>query len=398
MSQPLSYQSLLGETIHDLVTQKKLGIEQIMTQVMESIMQAERELFLQTADANKGNGYYSRLVKTFQGQLQLRVPRDRQGFFRPLMLEVLQQDNERLEQLALSLYSQGVSHRGVKAIFSEIFQTAISPGKLSQLVKAFEPHRQAWCQRKLASHYHAVLIDAVHQPIRRDTVACEALYVVVGLTPDFTREILGFYQLPQETAAGWETVFADLTARGLTCAGLVLSDELSGIEQAVATGLPHHHHQLCLLHKIRNLMLRVRHSVKGELANDWQHVLGLDDPMHTAEVFKQRLSAFIDKWSTHYPRIRRQLPEEKWSYYAAYLAYPFSVRRMLYTTNWIERLNKEIRKVIRHVNSFPNAEAALNLVFMATRQIEEQTYSKPITSFYPYQDLMNQILYREQTQ
>lgn len=391
MSQMISYQNLLSETITDFVINKKLSVEAIMTQVFESIMQAEREVFLQEAPDNKGNGYYSRFINHFQGKLALHIPRDRQGHFHPLMLEVLHQDSARMQDLALALYSQGVSHRGVKSIFSSIFQTKISPSKVSQLVKAFEPHRMRWQTRPLEERYPVILVDALHQSVRRGSVAKEALYIVMGLKADFTREILGIYQLPQETAAGWSEVFKDLTNRGVQAVGLVLCDELSGIEQAIEKDLPHVHLQLCLVHKIRRLLLRVRHQDKAALVSDWRAVLRMEDSGHTPEQFHEKLSELIQKWQKKYPSIKNQLPESKWHYYSAYLHYPLGVRRMLYTTNWIERFNKEIRKVTRHVNSFPNADAALNLVFMVAKQMEEKTYAKPITSFYPYRQTLEEI-------
>ena len=153
--------------------------------------------------------------------------------------------------------------------------------------------------------------------------------------------------------------------------------------------------QCCLVHKIRRLLLRARQSHKAQLSQDWRYVLGLEDTMYTKEQFVERLMTFIDRWKTHYPGIVRQLPETKWRYYSAYLHYPFAVRRMIYTTNWIERFNKEIRKVTKHVNSFPNPDSALNLVFMLVNKMEDSTYAKPITSFYPYQDSMDLILYQQ---
>jgi transposase-like protein len=397
MSKLLSYQSVLNDTITDFVIHQKLTIEQILVQVVESLMQAERHVFLQTQEDNKGNGYYSRFVNSFQGKLCLRVPRDRQGLFYPLLLEIIQQDSVRMQDLALQLYSHGVSHRGVQQIFNAIFQTSLSPAKVSQLVEAFEPHRVAWQQRALASHYHVVVIDALHQSIRRGTVEKEAIYVVMGLTQEFTREILGLYQFPQETASGWESVFMDLTQRGLQQVNLVLCDELSGIEAAVEAHLPHRHLQTCLVHKVRRLLTQVRHQDKAALASDWQAVLGLDQPTHTPDDFAHQLALLIDKWAMKYPGLKRQLPEFKWRYYQAYLHYPFALRRMLYTTNWIERLNKDIRKVTRHVNSFPSPNSALNLVFLVIQQAQERTYAKPLTFFYPYRSQMDSILHTQQT-
>ena len=392
MSQNAVYQKMLSETIHSFILNKKLTTEQIMIEVFQSIMQAEREVFLNEANDNKGNGYYQRFIQSFQGKLLLHIPRDRQGVFHPLLLEILKQDTERMQALALMLYRQGVSHRGVSDVFQSIFKTSMSPARLSQLVKAFEPHRIAWQNRPLEQTYPVLIIDAIHHSVRRGTVAKEAVYLVMGLKQDMTREILGLYLVPQETAEGWESVFMDLKQRGLERVGMVLCDELSGVEAAIERTLPHRFIQCCLVHKIRRLLGKARHAHKRAMAEDWRTVLSLDDPLLTPEAFEARLIVFIEKWASVYPHLRRQLPEEKWRYYSAYCHYPVGIRRMLYTTNWIERFNKEVRKVTRHVNSFPTPDSALNLVFMVIKTIEESTYSKPITSFYPYRTFIEETI------
>ena len=269
----------------------------------------------------------------------------------------------------------------------------MSPSQLSQLVKLFETDRLAWQQRRLEDEYHVILIDAIHHSIRRGTVEKEAIYVVMGLKKDFSRDILGLYLLPTESASGWKAVLQDLTHRGVQRVGLVLSDELSGIETAVEAMLPHRYHQICLLHKIRELLAAVRHRDKAALASDWNALLGLDQADYRPEQFEKRLSAFIQKWRKKYPSIKNKLPEHKWRYYHAYLHYPVPIRRMVYTTNWIERCNKEIRKITRHVNSFPTPNAALNLVFMVLKRLGDSTYDKPITFFIPYQLFLERLLH-----
>lgn len=144
----------------------------------------------------------------------------------------------------------------------------------------------------------------------------------------------------------------------LSQVGWVLCDELSGIEVALEQYLPHRSIQCCLVHKARRLIAYVRHQDKAH------EVLDLDSPFHTPAQFQQRLTKFIDQWGKRYPSIRGSLPEYQWRYYRQYLNYPVQLRRMLYTTNWIERFNKEVRKTTQHVNSFPNPDAALNLIFI----------------------------------
>lgn len=389
----LAYQEFLDETIKNLHQGQRLDVQTILCQVFESLMESERAVFLNESLDNKGNGFYSRFINHLQGRFEIKIPRDRRGQFYPLTLEIIKQDSARMDQLALSLYSQGVSHRGVSHIFKDLFSSHYSPGKLSQLVKAFEPLRLSWQRRILSSHYHVILIDALYHAVRRDDVAQEATYIVMGLKEDYSREILGLYHLPRESAEGWKQVFQDLKQRGFQQVGLVLCDELSGIEVALEQYLPHRAIQCCLVHKVRRLITYVRHKDKAHLMADWHEVLDLDNPFHTPAQFQQRLTRFIDQWAKRYPSIRGSLPEYKWRYYHQYLNYPVQLRRMLYTTNWIERFNKEVRKTTQHVNSFPNPDAALNLIFMVSKQMEEKTYRIPITSFYPFKQHMEKILF-----
>lgn len=393
MPQPQAYQTLIEETIKISHKKGSLSSQTILCQVIETLMECERDVFLTEEIGNKGNGFYRRFINHFQGRFEIKVPRDRLGQFTPLTLEIIQQDQEKMNALALSLYSQGVSHRGTSRIFKELFSCHYSPGKLSQLVKAFEPRRVAWQQRRLDDEYHVLLVDAIYHSVKRGQAAQEATYIVMGLKADYTREILGLYHLPTESSQGWKQVFTDLTARGLKQVGLVLCDELSGIETAIEQHLPHRAIQTCLVHKLRRLIAHVRHTDKAHIISDWQSVLRLDESEQLISHCHQRLIEFIEKWSKKYPTISRLLPENKWHYYFAYCRYPVQLRRLLYTTNWIERLNKEIRKTTRHVGSFPNPDSVLNLIFMVTQQMEENTYRYPITSFYPFKHTMNQILF-----
>ena len=152
-------------------------------------------------------------------------------------------------------------------------------------------------------------------------------------------------------------------------------------------------HRCCLVRKARRLTAYVRHQDKAHLIADWHEVLDLDSPFHTPAQFQRRLTRFIDQWGKRYPSIRGSLPEYQWRYYHQYLNYPVQLRRMRYTTNRIERFNKEVRKTTQHVNSFPNPDAALNLIFMVTKQMEEKTYRIPIISFYPFKQEMEKILF-----
>jgi len=149
-----AYQEFLDETIKNLHQGQRLDMQTILCQVFESLMESQRTVFLHESPENKGNGFYSRFINHLQGRFEIKIPTDRRGQFYPLTLEIIKQDSARMDQLALSLYSQGVSHRGVSPIFKDLFSSHYRPGKLSQWVKAFEPLRLSWTFITLSRYFN----------------------------------------------------------------------------------------------------------------------------------------------------------------------------------------------------------------------------------------------------
>lgn len=395
------YKEMLGKSIEMVMKNTKWTLEEVLVEVLESVMEVERTNFLkyerggQPIEENKRNGHYKRMIQNMNGRFCLQIPRDRQGLFQPFMLELVKQDSQRMNEFALKLYSQGVSQRGIQDVFRSIFGSHYSPQRVSLMVQDFQKERENWQKRGLEEKYHAIIVDAVHINIRRDTVQKEALYIVMGLKEDYRRDILGIYNIPQESASGWKEVFCDLRHRGVNQVGLFLCDECAGIEKGILSEFPQSRIQFCMIHKMRNLMNKVRSDKKKEIINDFLDVLDIENPNNTKEKVENKLQLFIAKWSKLYPSIKRMFPEEKIQFYHSFLDYPVTIRRMFYTTNWIERLNKEIRKITKHTNSFPTPDSAINLTFMVVQNMMK-TYSYPISSFAPVNHLMNDILSQTQ--
>ena len=390
------YKKNIEMSIKGLLNETNITMQDVWRELIESLMQAERNLFLQEKNnyGSKGNGFYQRMVNHITGKFQIRVPRDRLNHFSPFMLEIIKKDKAHLDHLALQLYANGMSQKSIKEVLGECYGGKYSPAKVSELVKQFEPFRIAWQRRKLSTNYHLVMIDAINISVRRDRVSKDSFYIAIGLNKEFKREVLGLYCIPEESALGWRECLADLKERGIKNIGLVVSDELSGIKESVHNIFPNSNHQFCLLHKIKNLLSKVRRYDKAELVDDFRKVRDLEKYNDTIEQFSKRLLEFTDKWGNKYPSIKKSLPEKHWSSYCAYINYPVQVRKMIYTTNWIERLNKEIRKTTHHVNSFPNEDSALNLIFMTVDKVNNGTYKYPITTFYPFADDMKRILFQ----
>lgn len=384
----LQMQKSIEDTLH---YDKENAIGTIIKIVFESILRCERKEFLSnsSSEPNKANGYYTRLAQGINKYFELDIPRDRLSLFKPVLLECVKARDEQMQELAFKLYTKGLTTRDINSIFVDVYDKNLSPSAVSSITKEFEQERVAWQNKRLVSEYYFIYIDALFMPIRRETVEKEAFYIVFGMRPDLTREILGVYNIPQESASGWREVFYDLKQRGLNKCLMVIADGLAGLSQVVNEELPRTRFQRCIVHKIRNLLIKVRASDKKALSDDFKKVFEIGIQDYTKEKAKQRLALFIDKWKTKYSWIEKRFDDYDFDFYFAYLNFPWQIHSMIYTTNWIERLNKTIRRTTKIRNSFPNSDSALNLICALLIEKENTNYRKyPVTAFSVVKDIL----------
>lgn len=363
---------------------KEEMVENIITDVFDKIMEAERDRFLEedASSENKANGYYQRMAKVMTDYFQVKVPRDRLSNFRPVFLDQIEEEENQLRDLAFNLYVKGLSTRDIEDVMDKVYNKKFSSSKVSKITKKFESKRDKWLNRALQEEYYFVYVDTIRIDVRRDTVEKENFYVAIGVTEDFKREILGVYNIPEESASNWEEVFQDFKERGLEKILMVISDELTGIEEVTKKMFPGTYHQFCTTHKKRNILKKVRASDKEEMGADLQELFRAGDNKYTLEGARQEVDDFIQKWSNKYPRIKNQLDQMKLDHYFAFLEFDYKIQRMIHTTNWVERLNKEIRKTEKIRQSLPNPNSALTLVTWKVKEVEENVYQYPVTSFY----------------
>jgi putative transposase len=389
----------LQESTEDvLIHGKEDAIKEIIKIVFETILYAERDEFLQnyvnknSIQKNKGNGYYPRMLRAVNQYFALKIPRDRYSFFKPVFLEAIEAQEEKTMSLAFELYAQGLSTRKVSRILEKIYGNKISPASISNITKEFIEKRDAWLNRPLQESYYFIVIDAVYIPVRRDNVECEAFYVAIGLREDFRRDILGVYNIPQESASGWESVLQDFKRRGLKHCLMFIADGFSNLEDVISKNFPFSDLQKCLVHKMRNLTFKVRSKDRRAIIEDFHSVFILEDPTYTIEKGIKNLEDFIKKWGKTYHSIRGCFKKEHYQYYFSYLKFPFQIHRMIYTTNWIERLNGEIKATTKTRKSFPNPDSALSLICACLMDFEERVYSYPLTDFLQVQDQLQEMM------
>jgi len=385
---------VLIKTVHDILKyDAKNAIDNIVKCVFETILYSEREEFLSnTLGGNKGNGSYTRLARSVNKYFKLKIPRDRLGLFKPVFLEALKEQESQMQDLAFELYVKGLTTNDIKHVFDKIYNKKISKSSISNITKSFTAQREAWQQRCLEKEYYFIYIDALYIPVRRDTVKKEAFYIVLGVRKDLKRDILGVYNIPVESAEGWRYVFKDIKKRGVEKVLMFIADGLTGLKKVVNEEFPASKFQRCIVHKNRNILLKARTNDKDLLSADLKKVFKLEDTSYTIQDGKKNLTLFLNKWSKKYPHIVRQFDDFDIDSYFQYLDFPAPIQRMIYTTNWVERLNKGVRKTQRIRNSFPNPESALNLVGAYLMDFEDRVYKYPVTALKKAQDELNAML------
>lgn len=344
------------------IAQKEGGLNELMTLSLEALMRAERTVH-NKENQDVSNGYRRRKSFGHGKLLELQVPRSRYGQFYPVLLSILKDQEEESKRLAFSLYGSGLTTEQVGEVFDELYGRHYSKSNISRIFDYAREEVQAWLERPLEAYYPILYIDAVFISTRRvDSVMKEAYYTILGVRPDRRREVLAIVNFPTESSIAWQEVLGHLKTRGVRKVNLVVSDGLKGIEQAVASEYPQAEVQLCVVHLERNVQKHIRPKEKAAVSQDFKEVFDLNNKEDTIENGWQRWLGFCRKWGTKYPSIKRMGEDQRNRLYFTCLGYDYRIRSMIYTTNWIERLNRDYKRVTRMRGALPNAEATLLLL------------------------------------
>jgi putative transposase len=357
--------------------EREKGLQDLMELMIESMMMAERRDFLDSRPGNKGNGF--RQGKSYgQGRvLEFRIPRDRYGNFHPTILALLRDQEVECEQLASSLYCKGLTQSQVGEVFGEVYGKHYSKASISRMIEYLKADVEQWLGRSLEGYYPIVFIDAIHVKVhRKRSVETEAFYVVMAVKEDKTREVLGIFNRPSESATGWEDMFRTLQARGIKDIGLMVADGIKALEDALARVFPGTPLQKCVTHLKRNMFSKVRHGDKGQLAADLREVFRTGDRSYTPELAWQAWQSLCAKWGKDYRSIKRMGNDPYYKYYFTYLNYHPKIQAMIYTTNWIERLQRDFRRVLRMRGAMPSEESVI--VLMAKTAMDKVAYYRAL--------------------
>lgn len=364
------------------------GLTSVLEMTLNGMMYAERKAFLETKSDNKGNGYRKSLAVGMGKQITLSIPRDRLGLFSPMVLALIKDQKQLVDDLSFELYGNGLTTSQIGSVMEKIYGKNYSKSAISNITKTFYDQMESWRERPLDPHYLAVYIDAIHLKIRRGTVSTEAFYVLMGVKEDYTREVIGIVNIPNESASGWKEVLTHIKNRGVNTIELLISDNLPGLDSVIPLVFPEAEHQKCVVHLKRNILNKVHTKHKVQVAEDLLHVFNLDILEDTKDRALERLKAFSLNWGKHYAHIKKLHTNETNELYFTYLNYNHKIRRMIYTTNWIERLNKEFRRTFKIRNSMPSYESALTLLSKVAIDKEDGYFKYPIHNF-KFDPIMN---------
>ncbi|MEK3698674.1 IS256 family transposase [Paenibacillus sp. FSL R10-2199] len=347
---------------------------------LESIMRAEMQAFMASEEAgtrNSRNGYYTRNLHTKYGNLEdLEVPRDRQGLFQTQMFEPYQRRDGWLEEAVIQMYKSGMGTRDVARFIESMFGSHYSPTTVSNITATVLDDIHQWQKRPLSKRYSVIYLDGLYVKLKRGTVRGEVVYFAMGIDEEGQRQILGFYVGGQESSNGWREVLKDLYDRGAQEVLLGVFDGLPGLDAAFKETYPQADVQHCVVHKVRATFPKIRIEHKTDVLEDLKTVYTAPDEV----VARANFDTVKAKWNKLYSKEMKSWEEQLCTLLTFY-KYPEPIRKAIYTSNPIERMNKEIRKRLKPMNSLTNMDAAEKIVYLEMLDYNERHGQRVVPGF-----------------
>jgi putative transposase len=317
---------------------------------------------------NSRNGSTGKTVLTDIGAVDLAVPRDRAGSFEPQIVRKGQTRLNGFNERIIALYARGMTTRDIRAHLREMYDVEVSPDLISRVTDAVAEELAEWQARPLDRVYPVIFIDALMVKIRDGVVANRPVYLAIGIDCDGAKQVLGLWVGPTtgESAKFWLTVLSELKGRGVADVCIVCCDGLTGLPDAIGVVWPQATVQLCVVHLIRASLRYASRKYWAALTRDLKLIYTAADEAAAATA----LEAFAGNWEHKYPAIIK-VWRAHWAEFTPFLAFPPEVRRVIYTTNLIESMNARLRKVTRNRGQFPSEQAALKVLYLAVRNLEE---------------------------
>lgn len=375
-------ENMLSNLFENLVTQ-------FVQENLERIMRAEIAAFMESDESghhNSRNGYYKRTLHTKYGNIdELSVPRDRNGWFQTQVFEPYQRRDGWLEEAVIQMYKSGMGTRDVARFIESMFGSHYSPTTVSNITATVLEDIQNWQARPLSKRYSVIYLDGMYVKLKRSTVSGEVIYFAMGIDEQGRRQILGFYIGGQESSNGWREVLKDLYSRGAQEVLLGVFDGLPGLDEAFRETYPKADVQHCIVHKVRATFPKIRVEHKTDVINDLKTIYNA--PSHDLA-----LAAFDTvkaRWGKLYPK-EMNAWEKQLSTLLTFYKYPDAIKNAIYTSNPIERMNKEFRKRLKPMNSLTNMDAAEKVVYLQSIEYNDR-YAERVTPGFGIPDVKKEL-------
>jgi putative transposase len=374
----------------DLIGENGL-LKQLTKQLLERAMAAEmtehvgydKNDAIGNNSGNSRNGKSAKTIKGSFGTMPLEVPRDRNGTFEPQIIEKHQTRFTGFDENIISLYSRGMSTREIQQHIEEIYHVEVSPALISSVTDAVLDEVKMWQNRQLEAVYPIMYLDVIHFKVRDNGhVKSKAIYLAIGVKLDGLKEVLGLWIAQTEGAKFWLQVVTELKNRGVTDIFIACVDGLKGFPEAIESVFPRTVVQLCVVHLVRHSLNYVGWKERKEVARDLKTIYTAATDVEA----EQSLVEFSLKWDAKFPMISKSW-RNNWTRVIPFFAHPPEIRKVIYTTNAIESLNKSLRKVTKARGSFPNDEAVSKLLYLALRNIAKK-WTMPV---HAWKDALNRF-------
>ena len=372
----------------DFLKQFKTGqqlndfLGQIQKRAIEKMLEGELDGHLgygkheQTDGSNARNGYSKKKVRTSYGESEIRVPRDREASFNPMIVPKRESMVEGIEEVIISLYAKGMSVSDIEEQIKDVYKFEVSTSTISRITSRVAEDIVAWQNRPLEPVYLIVWMDGIVFKVRENSkVVNKTIYIAVGLRRDGYKEVLGMWLGKNESAAYWMSVLTDMKARGLEDILITATDNLNGFTQTIRSVFPKSATQICVVHQIRNSCRYVVWKDKREFTHEMKDIYAAP----TRQAAMAALETFEKKWNSKYAYAIKSW-RDNWEELTVFFDFPLEIRQIIYTTNLIENLNGKVRKYTKNKLSFPNDDAVLKSVYLALRETSKK-WTMPIRNW-----------------
>ena len=357
-------------------------MKQLHRRGMEKLLEGELDAHLDyqkhkpRASTNSRNGYGTKQVVTDYGEDTIRVPRDREASFEPILVPKHTKFTQGIENAIISLYAKGMSNADIEEQIREIYEFNVSDSTISKITDKINSDIVDWQNRPLENLYLIVWMDGIVFKVRENNkVINKTIYMAVGLRKDGLKEVLGLWLGKNESSSFWMSVLTDIRNRGCQDILITCTDNLNGFTDSIRAIFPEATTQICVVHQLRNAAKYVVWKEKKEFFKDMKEIYAAP----TRQAAEAALAFFSDKWNSKYGYAIRSW-RDNWQELTQFFDFPKEIRAIIYTTNIIENINGKIRKYTKNKLSFPTDQAVIKSVYLAVSETSKK-WTLPIRNW-----------------